>query len=136
MNSPFDGIELLPNPHKDRELIPCPHCGAEYCLDGIRSGPATIMFTKNAYRVICVECWHKGKLGRNVKQARHYWNQQTEHVGMLKLREQSGMTQQELAEKAGIGAGSISRLEIGRIMGGIEIRQKIAAVLNVSVSEL
>ena len=55
---------------------------------------------------------------------------------MLKLREQSGMTQQELAEKAGIGAGSISRLETGRIMGSIEIRQKIAAVLNVSVSEL
>ena len=59
MSSPFDGIELLPNPHADCELIPCPRCDAEYCLDGIRNGPATIMFTKNAYRVICVECWHR-----------------------------------------------------------------------------
>ena len=32
MSSPFDGIELLPNPHADCELIPCPRCDAEYCL--------------------------------------------------------------------------------------------------------
>ena len=136
MTSPFDGIELLPNPHADRELIPCTRCGAEYCLDGIRTGPATIMFTKNCYKVQCNNCWLLGKKGTSVNQARYYWNERTEHIGLLKLREQSGMTQQELAEKAGIGAGSISRLETGRIMGGIEIRQKIADALDVSVSEL
>lgn len=46
------------------------------------------------------------------------------------LREESGMTQDELAEKTGLKKQSVSRIELGRFSTGQDILSKIATALG------
>ncbi|SFL90908.1 helix-turn-helix domain-containing protein [Pelosinus propionicus] len=52
------------------------------------------------------------------------------------LREMQGITQLELAEKAGIDNSLVSRIENGQSEGSIQSLKKIATVLGVTVAEL
>lgn len=51
-------------------------------------------------------------------------------------RKKMGLTQEELAERIGIGQQSLSRMERGGIAPKFERLQDFAAVLNCSVAEL
>ena len=52
------------------------------------------------------------------------------------LRQAAGLTQEQLAEKARIPQGTVSKIESGRCMPRLDSVQKIAVALNVSVGEL
>ena len=51
-------------------------------------------------------------------------------------RREAGLTQHELAEKAGLNAGVISYYETGRIGVSREVLEKISEALNIELSEL
>ena len=53
-----------------------------------------------------------------------------------KFRKQQGYTQKQLAEKAGISSNSIIKYERGEMSPSIYALQKIAAALDVSVSDI
>lgn len=53
-----------------------------------------------------------------------------------KLRKNAGLTQEELAEKVGVSRAYIGYIEQGRNTPSLEIVDKIAKVLKVSVSSL
>lgn len=53
-----------------------------------------------------------------------------------KYRKVAGMTQRELAEKCGSATGTIQQYELDKRQPRVEQLQKIAHILNVSVSEL
>ena len=55
---------------------------------------------------------------------------------IAKLRKESDMTQQELAEKLDVTAKAISRWETGKGYPDVTILPEIAKVLNVSVNEI
>ena len=55
---------------------------------------------------------------------------------LKKLRKEKGITQEELAEKIGIGTSNISYIENGKFAPSIENFAKIAEVLGVEPSEL
>ena len=57
-------------------------------------------------------------------------------VFIAKLRKESNMTQQELAEKLNVTAKAISRWETGKGYPDVTILPEIAKVLNVSVNEI
>lgn len=52
------------------------------------------------------------------------------------LREQKRLTQEALAEKAGLSLGYIARLEIGRHDPSLSTLVKLAKALKVKVTEL
>jgi transcriptional regulator with XRE-family HTH domain len=52
------------------------------------------------------------------------------------LREQRGLTQHQLAEKAGIGRSYLARLETARQDPTLSTLEKIAKALGVKVAEL
>jgi len=52
------------------------------------------------------------------------------------LRRRKGFTQEQLAEKIGIGTPNISYFETGKFTPAIETMQKIAQVLEVEMYEL
>lgn len=60
------------------------------------------------------------KLGKNVKKA----------------REQLGLTQEELAEKAGVHVSYISRIERGKVNPSYEVLESIAKTLKIKSSDL
>ena len=49
------------------------------------------------------------------------------------LRKEQGLDAKDLAQKIGIDAGNLSRIEQGRFSVGIDTLNKIASVLNMSV---
>lgn len=51
-------------------------------------------------------------------------------------REYRGLTQQQVADRAGISKPYLSQLESSKRRGGIEVLQKIAQVLEVSLEDL
>ena len=51
-------------------------------------------------------------------------------------REKRGLTQRELADKAGVSPGAIGQYETGRTKPRIETLFRIATALEVTVSEL
>lgn len=53
-----------------------------------------------------------------------------------KLRKEKNMTQEQLAEKLGISAKSISRWETGRNMPDLSLLQSLCEILGVSINEL
>lgn len=56
---------------------------------------------------------------------------------LRKMREERGLSQEELASAAGVRQGNISRLERGKVASpGIDLLSKVAAGLGVSVEEL
>ena len=65
---------MLPNPDRDRELIPCPRCGAGYVIAGKR--PAILMFNVNHYQVVCLQCQHRVNKSKQPHKAIQYWNEQ------------------------------------------------------------
>lgn len=52
------------------------------------------------------------------------------------LREQKGMTQNELAHAVGIKQAMISHIEVGERHPSFQVALRIAAALNVSVNDL
>ncbi len=61
-----------------------------------------------------------------------------ENIGKFisKLRKEKNMTQEQLAEKLGISAKSISRWETGRNMPDLSLLQSLCEILGVSINEL
>lgn len=55
---------------------------------------------------------------------------------LIEAREQSGLTQQELAERLYVTRQAVSRWETGETEPGIDMRKLIANVLNVPVIQL
>jgi transcriptional regulator with XRE-family HTH domain len=55
---------------------------------------------------------------------------------LKRLRERKGLTQEELAEKAGLSRGYVSRLEIGRHDPPLSLVRKLAKALRVRVARL
>ena len=55
---------------------------------------------------------------------------------LKRLRERKGLTQEELAEKAGLSRGYVSRLEIGRHDPPLSLVRKLAKALRVKVGRL
>lgn len=53
-----------------------------------------------------------------------------------KIREQKGLTQEEVAKKAGISANYYAKIERGIINTSIEKANKIAKALGVKVSDI
>lgn len=51
-------------------------------------------------------------------------------------REFRGLTQSDLAEKAGVNRVTVSEIEIGRKQGSVSSLNKIAVALNVAVDDL
>ncbi len=51
-------------------------------------------------------------------------------------REHRGLSQEALAERAGVGASCISQIEAGRREGSVRVLRRIAATLGVSVDDL
>lgn len=51
-------------------------------------------------------------------------------------REYRGMTQQELAQQAGISAAYLSQIETGKRTGSMEVLQAIARSLNLTLDDL
>ncbi len=51
-------------------------------------------------------------------------------------REYRGLSQEALAERAGVGASYISQIEAGRREGSVRVLRRIAATLGVSVDDL
>ena len=58
------------------------------------------------------------------------------HQKIAYYREKRGLTQRELAEKAGVSQGAIGQYEIGLTMPRLSTLQRIAVALNTTVSEL
>jgi transcriptional regulator with XRE-family HTH domain len=52
------------------------------------------------------------------------------------LRQESGQTQEGLAREAGVSNGTIVRIEMGRNRPNLDTLAKIAAALDVAVSDL
>lgn len=58
-------------------------------------------------------------------------------AGQIKmLRERRGMTQEQLAQKSGIGRSHLARLETGKQDPTLSTLEKIAAALGVKVGRL
>jgi transcriptional regulator with XRE-family HTH domain len=53
-----------------------------------------------------------------------------------KYRKEAGMTQEELAEKAGISSKHLSRIEIGNTFPSSSFIDRISMILNVSLPDL
>lgn len=53
-----------------------------------------------------------------------------------KLRKNSGLTQEELAEKIGISRAYMGFIEQGRYSASLEVLEKIAKVLRIKMSDL
>jgi transcriptional regulator with XRE-family HTH domain len=51
-------------------------------------------------------------------------------------REQTGLSQEEFAEKAGIHRTYVSSIELGKVNVGIEVANQLAAALGKRLSEL
>ena len=139
MSAPIENYSLeekLPNSSRFQQLTDCPTCGAQYCIDAIRRGPAVIMLTSNAYRVICLACWHKAKKAKTEDEAIQNWNLGKEPGSLAKLRAAAGLSQEQLAELSGVGYGAISTYERGVHTPSPPNRRKLAAALGVSPSEL
>lgn len=54
---------------------------------------------------------------------------------LKELRKQAGYTQEVLAEKVGLDARHLSRLEVGRNFPGLDTLEKIANALHVPLAE-
>jgi XRE family transcriptional regulator, regulator of sulfur utilization len=57
-------------------------------------------------------------------------------VRLKELRESRGMTQEQLAKKAGVSRAYLSRLEMGRHDPPLSRLRKLAKALRVSVADL
>ena len=57
-------------------------------------------------------------------------------VRLRRIREQRGLTQEELAQKSGVSRAYLSRLEMGRHDPPLSRLRTIAKALRVKVSEL
>jgi transcriptional regulator with XRE-family HTH domain len=55
---------------------------------------------------------------------------------LRRLRVAAGQTQAQLAERATMADATISRIERGRLMPSVDLAQRLAAALDVSVGEL
>ena len=126
----------LPDESLFCKLIACPECGSEYCLSGIRTGPATLLYTSNYYRVVCLTCWHKGCKGTTEQKAIDNWNQQVAAGRLKELRLKAGLSQAKLSELAGIGYTAISNIERGIRVPSENVRTRLAAVLGVREDEI
>jgi transcriptional regulator with XRE-family HTH domain len=54
---------------------------------------------------------------------------------VINLRQRAGMTQEELAQAAGVGLDAIGRLERGNVTPNVETLQRIAQVFQLDLSE-
>ncbi|MFT8393802.1 MAG: helix-turn-helix transcriptional regulator [Liquorilactobacillus ghanensis] len=57
----------------------------------------------------------------------------------MKLKEarvNAGLTQQELAFKAGLSIGMVQSIEVGRRTGSVKTLKKIADVLGITINDL
>jgi DNA-binding XRE family transcriptional regulator len=137
MNNAYTTLqEVLPNPALFRQMIPCPRCGAEYCIDGVRRGPAIIGISQNTYKPICLACWHKGKKGRTEQAALHNWNEEKAVLDIRKLRERAGLSVEELSELAGISDSMIWQYERRQSTPSPPTKRKLAKALGVKTSKI
>ena len=134
MNTSLD--VTLPDESLFWKLITCPECGSEYCLSGIRTGPATLQYTSNYYRVVCLTCWHKSKAGKTELTAIKHWNMQAEPSRLLELRTHEGLTQEDLSHLSGVPQTVISAIERGKQNASDSAKQALADALNVNQDEI
>lgn len=61
-----------------------------------------------------------------------------DHIGLnvRRLRKAAGLTQAELSEAAEIADATLSRIERGRLIPSVELADRLATALRVSVDEL
>lgn len=128
--------EKLPNVALFYQLNDCPKCGSKYCLSGIRTGPATLQYTSNYYRVVCLTCWHKSKAGKTELTAIKHWNMQAEPSRLLELRTHEGLTQEDLSHLSGVPQTVISAIERGKQNASDSAKQALADALNVNQDEI
>jgi len=131
-----DLLVSLPNMALDDQLIPCPECHAEYNIPGTRLGPTTLGYTQNSQRVVCLNCGHKGKTAKTQQGAMENWNSGQTGNNIRILRKAAGLTQQELADLAGLEVKTVWNLESGKRSGSNATRGKIAGALGVAPKEL
>jgi putative transcriptional regulator len=55
---------------------------------------------------------------------------------LAKLREQKGITQEELAISAGVSRAHISKIENGKYNGSIKVLSRIAKKLDVKIEDI
>jgi transcriptional regulator with XRE-family HTH domain len=60
------------------------------------------------------------------------WNANT----LKRLRERRGLTQEQLAKRAGTGRVTVARLETGTRRPGIDLAEAVARALKVTVNDL
>lgn len=137
--------DLYPSPLLDKELIPCPDCGAGYVESGPR--PGLLMFTAKQYQVKCLVCWAKGKKANTARKAINNWNDglitskysidNANCAERLKqLRDERGLSQRALAEKANLSKFTIGHIELNKSVPKRETLEKLASALGVSMSAL
>lgn len=115
-----------------RQMHPCPECGAEYCIDGIRPGPAIIGINKKVYLPICLACWHKGRKGRTDTLALSHWNSGASKQGLREHRLKAGLSIEKLSELSTVSTGSISEYERGIHIPSQATKERLANVLRIS----
>jgi DNA-binding XRE family transcriptional regulator len=126
----------IPDASLFRLLIPCPSCGAEYCIDAVRPGPCIVGQAQNSFLPICLNCWHKGKKGRTDRQALENWNAGQVVLGIRMLRSQAGLTVSQLADRTGISETAIKQYERHQYTPSVPTKRKLAAALGVTASEI
>jgi putative transcriptional regulator len=60
----------------------------------------------------------------------------TQKSKLATIRKQSGMTQEELAQKVGISRTYLTNLESGRYTPSLEVAKNLSAIFNVSIDDL
>ena len=133
MTLPFSN---LANPDRDRELIPCPGCDAEYNIPGRRPGPTCITFSERKHGIVCLSCWRHGLPGKTQDEAIDNYNAGKIKINIKKRREALGLTINEVSKIAGVGPASWKEWESGKRSYTEYSRRKIARALGVEMGSL
>ena len=125
----------LPDPANDKKLKECPECGAEYNLIYVRRGPTLLMFSKNLYQVVCLNCYYKGRPANSMEDAVANWSND-QQCGLDYYRNRANLTYAQLAELAGLQEDTVRRIGTKKSGGSKQSKKAIALVLGVSPKEL
>ena len=126
----------LANPDRDRELKPCPKCGAAYNIPGRRAGPTCLTFAAKSHAVVCLNCFAHSLPGETQDEAIINHNEGKTRVSIRKRREELGLSIPEAAKVAEVNASSWKEWETGIRDYTQDSRRKIAKALGVKAEEL
>ena len=128
-------IAEMPDVAIDFRLSPCPRCGATH-IDIGHKGPALLFFCRGMYQVVCENCYYRTLSAPTIDEAFDNWQQNISERMMHKIREERGLSYQELGDMSGVARETVRRIEAGLTRGSEATRKKIARVLGVSQSVL